>query len=93
MSAATLKLQKHVNRVSRLHVIMCNVLLVGKRLASVNQSNHWHVDALLLLQRLLDLQNGIGRLKVERLLHSCQSLHKYKHTDDVNWSFDSLAHA
>ena len=73
--AASLELKKHMDGVSGLHVIMCNVLLVGKRLASVNQTNHRHVDALLLLKCLLDLQNSISRLKVERLLNSCQSLH------------------
>ena len=48
-SEATLELKEHVDGVASLHVIVCDVLLVGQRLSSVDQTNHWHVNSLFLL--------------------------------------------
>ena len=63
-----------MNCVTSFHVIVRNVLLVGQRFSSVDQTDHGYIDSLFLLQRLLDLQNGVGGLKVERLLDSCERL-------------------
>ena len=63
-----------MNRVTSFHVIVGNVLLVGEGFSSINQTDHRHVDTFLFLKRLLDLQNRVSRLKVERLLHSGEGL-------------------
>ena len=63
-----------MDRIARLHVVEGNVLLVCQRFAGVDQTNHGNVDALLLLQGLLDLQNRVRWLKIKRLLHSSQRL-------------------
>ena len=63
-----------MNRVTSFHVIVGYVLLVGEGFSCINQTDHRHVDTLLFLKRLFDLQNRVGWLKVERLLHSGESL-------------------
>ena len=73
---ATLKLEEHVNSVTSFHVIVRDVLLVSQRFSSVDQTDHGHIDSLFLLQSLLDLQNGVCGLEVERLLHSSECLYK-----------------
>ena len=63
-----------MNRVTSFHVIVSNILFVCERFSSINQTDHGHVDTFLFLKRLLDLQNSIGWLEVERLLHASESL-------------------
>ena len=63
-----------MNGVTGLHVIMGNVLLVGKRFSGIDQTNHGYVNSFLFLERLLDLQNSICGLEVERLFDASQSL-------------------
>ncbi len=73
-SEASLKLEEHVNGVTSLHVNVGNRVLVSERLSTVDQSDHGDVNSLLLLQSLLDLENVVSGLEVERLLHSCEGL-------------------
>ena len=73
-SEATLELKDHVDGLTGLHIVRLNCVLVGERLSLVDEANHGHVDALTLLQRLLDVQNSVRRLKVERLLDSSERL-------------------
>ena len=73
-SVTSLELEEHVDDVSSLHIVVGDGLFIGQRLASVDQTNHWNVNSFLLLQGLLDVQDGVRRLEVERLLHASQSL-------------------
>ena len=75
---ASLKLEEHVNGIASFHVIMRNVLLIGERLSSVDQTDHGNIDSLLFLKGLLDLQNGVCRLEVERLFDSSERLESQK---------------
>ena len=77
-SEATLELKEHVDGVASLHVIVRDVLLVSQRLSSVDQTYHWHVNSLFLLQGLLDLEDGVCGLEVKRLLNSSERLEKEK---------------
>ena len=74
LSEATFKLEEHVNSVTGLHVNVGNGVLVSERLSTVNQPDHGNVNSFLLLQRLLDLEDVVSGLEVERLLHACESL-------------------
>ena len=55
VSVAALELEDHVDDVASLHIVERDCLLVGELLARVDEANHGHVDALLLLERLLDV--------------------------------------
>ena len=54
-----------MDSVSSLHVIMRNVLFVSQGFSSINETNHRHIDSFLLLQSLLNLQDGVCGLEVE----------------------------
>ena len=62
--------------VTSLHVVRLNSVLVSKGLTTEDQANHSHVDSLSLLKRLLDAQNRVRWLEVERRLNASQGLHK-----------------
>ena len=67
-----------MNGIASFHVIMRNVLLIGEGLSSVDQTDHGHIDSLLFLEGLLDLQNGVCRLEVKRLFDSSERLASQK---------------
>ena len=75
ISVTSLELEEHMNSVTSLHVIMGDVLLVSQRFASINQTDHWHVNSLFLLESLFDLKDGVGWLEVEGLFHTSKSLY------------------
>ena len=56
--------------VTSLHVVVGDVLLVSKRLATVDETDHGHIDTLFLLQSLFNLQHCVRGLEVKGLLHS-----------------------
>ena len=64
-----------MDSITSFHVVELDVLLVGQRLSSVDQTDHGHIDSLFLLERLFDLQNGVRGLEVERLLDSGERLY------------------
>ena len=64
-----------MDSITSFHVVELDVLLVGQRLSSVNQTDHGNIDSLFLLKRLFDLQNGVRGLKIERLLDSGERLY------------------
>ena len=63
---------------SSLEVVVADFHFIGQLLSSEDQTNLSNLDALLLLQRLLDLQDGVVALEVEALFSSCQSLYGEK---------------
>ena len=73
-SEATLELQDHVDGLASLHIVRLDCVLVGERTSRVNETNHGHIDTLTLLQSLLDRQNRVRGLEVERLLDSSKGL-------------------
>ena len=75
-SESSLKLEHHVDAVAGLEVKVRKGHLVDEGLAAEDKTNHGHVNAFLLLQRLLDLQHRVGWLEVERLLDASESLTK-----------------
>ena len=80
-----------MDSVTSLHVVVRNVVFVCERFSCVDQTYHRHVNALLLLQGLLNLQNRVRWLEVERLLHACQGLQAFERLRLVKmlrtWSF------
>ena len=60
---------------SSLHVVTGNGQLIGQLLAAEDESDLLDVDAFFFLQCLLDLQNGILRIKIELLLSTRQGLY------------------
>eukprot|EP00630_Chrysocystis_fragilis_P000441 CAMPEP_0197387248 /NCGR_PEP_ID=MMETSP1165-20131217/414_1 /TAXON_ID=284809 /ORGANISM="Chrysocystis fragilis, Strain CCMP3189" /LENGTH=84 /DNA_ID=CAMNT_0042912561 /DNA_START=180 /DNA_END=431 /DNA_ORIENTATION=- len=60
-------------------VVLFDFLVVGELFPRVDQPNLVDLDPLLLLQRLLDRSNLVGRLEGHRLLPAGQGLDKDLH--------------
>ena len=73
------KLQDHVDRASRLHVVVGQRALVAHLLAAVDETDLLNLDALLLLQGLLHVPRGVVRLEVEVGFPSGQRLDEDLH--------------
>lgn len=58
-----------------LNIVVFDLVLVRKLLAPLNQLDHWHLDAFLLLKSLLYRQNSVVRLEVERYFGAGQCLY------------------
>ena len=77
LSVAASELKNHVDGAACLKVIVTDLHLVCQLLASEDESDLVNHDALLLLQCLFHLQNGVVGVEVKALLSSSQGLRKY----------------
>ena len=73
-SEAALELEDHVDGLASLHIVRLDRVLVGQRLSLIDETNHGHVDSFTFLQGLLNVENRVRRLEVERLLHTSEGL-------------------
>ena len=73
-SEAALELEDHVDGLASLHVVRLNSVFVGQRLTLIDKTNHSHVDSFTFLQGLLNVENRVRWLEVERLLHTSKGL-------------------
>lgn len=91
-SETTSELKDHMDGWSSFEVVVWNFALVGKLLASENESNHRDLNTFLLLKSLLDLHHCIAGLEVERRFLSWEGLYSIQINDNLNKRRDSNRH-
>lgn len=78
-SETTAELKDHVHSTARLHIVIIQSAFVTHLLPTVDETDLFHLDSFLLLERLLHMSHGVVQLKIEVRLSSRQGLDEDLH--------------